>query len=142
MIGKTSDGKFIKTLVILGAAGIASGVILNPFVPIIKRMFTSSYTLFACGLITLLFALFYWMIDMKGWEKWSFIFVVFGMNSIFVYSVHTFLGQWLLETTGVYSSIVGPLPGGWLGPVQVFLGLLAEWLLCFWLYRRQIFIKI
>lgn len=142
LTGKRSDKKFIKTLVILGAAGIAGGVILNPFVPIIKRMFTSSYTLFACGLITLLFAFFYWMIDMKGWEKWSFIFVVFGMNSVFVYTVHMFLGQRLLEITGVYSSIVGPILGGWLGPVQVFSGLLAEWLLCFWLYRRQIFIKI
>ncbi|MHC4395549.1 MAG: acyltransferase family protein [Planctomycetota bacterium] len=142
LIRKRSDTKFMKTLAILGAAGIAGGLILNPFVPIIKRMFTSSYTLFTCGLITLLFGLFYWMIDMKGWKKPGFIFVVFGMNSIFVYSVHIFLGKWLLETTGVYTVTLATILGGGLGPLQAFLRLLAEWLLCFWLYRKQIFIKI
>ena len=142
LIRKTSDEKFIKTLVILGAAGIAGGLILNPFIPIIKRMFTSSYTLFACGLITLLFGLFSWTIDIQGWKKASFVFVVFGMNSIFVYSVHMFLGKWLLETIAVYTGILAPILGAWLFPLQAFLRLLAEWLLCFWLYHKRLFIKI
>ena len=142
LINRTSHKQFMKTLAILGVVGILSGIMLNPFIPIIKRMFTSSYTLFTCGLISLLFLVFYWLIDVRGCAKWSFPFIVFGMNSIFVYMVNMLFRTWLVETGGIF---VGPLAvviGVWVSPLKHFVRLLAEWFLCFWLYRRKIFIKI
>ena len=88
---RKSDIDFVKKLLIFGIIGVIAGLVLHPFIPIIKRMFTPSYTIFTCGLASLLLGLFFWLIDMKNISKWSFPFVVIGMNSIFIYGFTGFI---------------------------------------------------
>ena len=142
LIKRKSDKHFVKTLAILGVSGIIIGMALNPVIPIIKRMFTSSYVLLTCGLITLLLLLFYWLIDVRGISKWSFPFIVFGMNSIFVYMLHGLLGKWFLQTGGVFTGHFEPVIGLWTEPLNHFVRLTIEWLICLWLFRKNIFILI
>ncbi len=59
--------------------------------PIIKILWTSSYVLFAGGWSLLLLALFYWVIDVKGYRRWAFPFVVIGMNAITIYFLQSFV---------------------------------------------------
>src|SRR3984885_11077609 len=74
----------IKRLLIAGAIGIAVGLALHfaGVCPIVKRIWTPSWTLFSGGLCFLFLAAFSWAIDIKGYRKWAFPLVVIGMNSI------------------------------------------------------------
>ena len=55
--------------------------------PIVKRIWTPSWTLFSGGVCFLLTAVFSWVIDVKGYRKWAFPLVVIGMNSIAAYLI-------------------------------------------------------
>lgn len=59
--------------------------------PIIKHIWTSSMTLWAAGWSFLLLAAFYWAIDLCGWRRWAFPFVVIGMNAITIYVGYAFI---------------------------------------------------
>ena len=142
LVNRKSDKQFIKTLAIFSIVGIVSGLVLNPFIPIIKRMFTSSYTLFTCGLTSLTFLAFYWLIDVRNISKWSFPLIVIGMNSIFIYMLHNLLNKWLLETSGAFIDPLGIYIGAWISPAKNFVSLLIQWLVCYWFYRRKIFFKL
>lgn len=142
LVKRTSDKHFMKTLAQFGVIGIVSGLVLHPVIPVIKRMFTPSYTLFTCGIISFMLLLFFWLIEVRGFRKWSFPFIVFGMNSIFVYMLNGLFRGWLLETGGVFINPLVCFIGVWIAPLTHFVRLLVEWLVCFWLYRRKIFFKI
>jgi heparan-alpha-glucosaminide N-acetyltransferase len=139
---RKSDTHLLKTLAILALVGVISGLALNPFIPIIKRMFTPSYTLLTCGLATASFIAVYWLIDMRGTSKWSFPFLVIGMNSICIYIIHLLLNRWFLETAGVFINPLEAIIGSWVHPLTYAVSLSAQWLICLWLYRRKIFIKL
>lgn len=142
LIGRKSDWDFMKTLFLLGAAGVVSGLILHPFIPIIKRMFTSSYTLFTCGLATILLGGLFWVVDARGYRAWSFPFIVVGMNSIFIYIIYNLLNNWFLKTVGVFINPLEAYIGAWVSPLRESAGLFCQWLLCLWFYRRNIFFKL
>ena len=72
-------------LAVAGVLCVAAGYAWNSIFPIIKILWTSSYVLFAGGWSLLLLALFYWVIDVKGYRRWAFFFVVIGMNAITIY---------------------------------------------------------
>jgi predicted acyltransferase len=126
----------------LGAAGVASLVAAlawHPWFPINKLLWTSSYVLFAGGWSLLLLALFYWIIDVRGWRAWAFPFVVIGMNPITIY-----LAQALFDF-GVVAAIFTHGFIRHLGPYefafQALTVLVTKWLFLYFLYRQRIFLK-
>jgi heparan-alpha-glucosaminide N-acetyltransferase len=133
---------FIRTLAIAGVTGILIGLSMQPAVPVIKRMFTPSYTLLTCGISSLFLLAIYWFIDLKGHKKWSFFFIVFGMNSIFVYLLNGFLGKWLMDTGGIFLNYFSWIAAEWVFPLENVFRLVTEWGICIWLYKRKIFLKI
>ena len=60
--------------------------------PIVKRIWTSSYTLYSGGLVILMLAGFYALIEWKGWRRWAFPLLVIGANSIAIYVM-----SWTIE---------------------------------------------
>jgi predicted acyltransferase len=126
----------------LAGAGVVSLLLAlawNPFFPINKILWTSSYVLLAGGWSLLLLALFYWIIDVRGWKGWAFPFIVIGMNPITIY-----LAQALLDF-GIIAAIVTHGFIHQLGPYQaafqVFTVLATKWLFLYFLYRQRIFLK-
>ncbi len=80
------------------------------------------------------------LIDVAGWRKVAFPLVVVGMNSIFIYSLGFLLRhpiiRWLEPFTGGFKFV------GDLRPVaESCAALLVMWYLCYWLYKRKIFLK-
>ena len=77
----------LKGLVTGGAALTLAGLLLQwlHISPIVKRIWTPAYTLYSGGLVLLMLAVFYAVIEWKGWRRWSFPLVVIGANSIAVY---------------------------------------------------------
>jgi predicted acyltransferase len=130
-----------KVLALAAGAGLVGGKALALVNPMIKRLWTASFTLYSAGWVLLIMLLFILLIDVWGKKKWAFPFVVVGMNSIFVYSVGAGLGGWVDRSLGVS---VGKLTcESALLPVAGSCAyLLFLWCLCYWLYRRKLFIKL
>ena len=136
----------VRGLVIAGVALALAGLVLQwlHVVPIVKRIWTSSYTLYSGGLVLLMLAAFHAAIEWKGWRRWAFPLLVIGMNSIAAYVM-----SWTLEgfVTGALARHVGPAPflifGAPFEPVLRGAAVLAVfWLILWWMYRRKIFLRI
>ena len=126
-------------LVLLGLACQWTGIC-----PIVKRVWTSSYTLYSGGLVVLILAGFYALIEWKGWRRWAFPLVVVGMNSIAVYvmswTMSDFFGNALDRHVG---GAIAAIAGRTLQPVlHGFAIMLIFWLILLWMYRRKIFLRI
>jgi predicted acyltransferase len=123
-----------------GLACIGVGIGWGQVFPIIKILWTSSYVLVAGGCSMLLLATFYMIIDVWSFRRWAFPFVVIGLNSITIYVVPRFIDFTKLSTY-FFGGIVKH--SGDLGPVlAVFFVLLCEWLFLYYLYRKQIFLRV
>ena len=138
---KRSHGQKMRSLAIWAVVCLAAGLIIHPWNPIIKRICTTSFTLYSTGWILLMLLAFYWLIEVKGYRKWTFPLVVVGANSIFIYSLGQVLRGWLDRAIGVFT-----LNFEWLGDfasvAQSCAVLLVMWYLCYWLYQRKIFLKL
>jgi predicted acyltransferase len=112
--------------------------------PIVKRIWTPSWTLFSGGICFFFLSAFAWIIDVKGIRRWAFPLVVVGLNSMAAYlmahlfedfiisSLHTNLRYWPFQ-------ILGP------GLEPLLLGIavmLTYWLMLYWMYRKKIFLRI
>lgn len=136
----------LRGLVIAGVALVLSGLIFQwaGICPIVKRIWTSSYTLYSGGLVILILAGFYALMDVKGWKRWAFPLLVIGMNSIAIYvmswTMQDFIRRSLETHLGhTISALVSPT----FQPIVYGAGvILILWTILFWMYRRKIFIKI
>ncbi len=134
----------LEKMRILGVAAIVClvlGLAISPWNPIIKRICTTSFTLYSTGWVLLMLVAFYWLVEVQGYRKWTFPLIVIGANSIFIYSVHMILQRWLNRAVGVFT-----LNFDWLGdfaPVAQSCAVLAViWYACYWLYQRKIFFRL
>ncbi len=149
-----SDKRQMDKVLGLLAAGIGClmlGMIWDGWLPIIKKIWTSSFVLYAGGWSLLLLGLFYLIIDVWCLRKWAFGFVVIGMNSIAVYVAtrvfdfkliaDVFVAGKILLADGSSGGIIR-FVGQWDQFVREVTAFLIVWLILFWMYRKKSFIKI
>jgi len=139
MTDRTPRNKIYR-LLIAGAISLVGGLIWSLSFPVIKLMWTSSYVLVSGGLSFMALALFYWIIDVLGYKKWAFGFIVIGMNSIAVY----FAAQ-VFSFRHVGNIFVGhllPRIGRWDNLVEASAAFAVVWLILYWMYRQNQFIRI
>jgi predicted acyltransferase len=86
------DTKKVVYLLAAGAASAALGWLWGMEMPVIKKIWTSSYVLVAGGYSAMLLAVFYWIVDVKKWSAWCRPFIWIGMNPITLYLTSNFLG--------------------------------------------------
>ncbi|HET6961144.1 MAG TPA: heparan-alpha-glucosaminide N-acetyltransferase domain-containing protein [Terriglobia bacterium] len=72
-------------LMVMGNCLIGGGLVWAWWLPINKPLWTSSYSLFMAGMAANVFGCCYWLIDIKGYRRWSRPFAIYGMNAITVY---------------------------------------------------------
>ena len=138
----------IRKMLFAGIAALLAGYFLDwtHITPIIKRISTSSFVLVSGGYIILFMTLLRWLIDIRGHDRFAWIFVVIGMNPIFIYLFFETIGkQWFNSTVAIFVGgsleIIGFSPT--LTAIAVALtSLLLQWLLCYWLYQKKIFFKL
>jgi predicted acyltransferase len=135
-----------RKLIIIVAIGIGLIVLslcISPFYPVIKKCWTTTYNLLSGGISFLLVALFYFVIDVLGFKKWTLFFRVIGTNSIFIYLI--VVGNLLnvsSTTTSFLGWIINPL-GENAGQLILVIGnITLAWLLLYFMYRKNIFIKV
>jgi heparan-alpha-glucosaminide N-acetyltransferase len=138
-------GKF-QWLCVAGIVSIIAGLLLHflGLCPIVKRIWTPSWTLFSGGWCFLILASLYFLIDMKEFKRWTFPLVVIGMNSITIYCMSWLMEGFVLDSLRIHLghdafSIFGE-------PYETLVSgtaiILVFWLILFWMYRKQIFIRI
>jgi heparan-alpha-glucosaminide N-acetyltransferase len=144
--GKGSREQKLRGLMIAGTGLLLLGLVCQwaGICPIVKRVWTSAYTLYSGGWVVLILAGVYALIEWKGWRRWAFPLVVVGMNSIAVYvmswTMSHFFGNVLDRHLGkAISAMAGPT----FQPVlHGFAVMLIFWFILFWMYRRKIFLRI
>lgn len=142
MSRRTHRETMIK-LLLAGVAGIALGLAVSPWLPLIKRIWTPSFTVFAAGCTTLMLLFFYWSIEVAGWKRWAFPLLVVGMNSIAAYVLGNAFGGWFRSLSNAWiAGLKQPLGDMWFPVFQRVLFAVAAWCVLYWLYRRRIFFKV
>jgi predicted acyltransferase len=96
--------------------------------------------LYAGGLSFLLLSIFYLVIDVWGYRKWAFVFVVIGTNAIAVY-VATRLFDFKLIGNVFVGGLAGHM-GEWGECIQELAAIAVIWFVLYWMFRKKTFIKI
>jgi predicted acyltransferase len=144
----------VAVLLVSGAALFVAGLAWNPWFPINKSLWTSSYVLLSAGAAAMLLAACVYLIDERGIRAWSYPFVVFGRNAIALFVVSGLIGKLLIMipaqvhgSRNVLQSLIFDYAFAWISPPEiaslsyatVFLALMYG--LCHFLYRRGIFLR-
>jgi len=135
-----------RFLLITGIVLAAAGLLLDPWLPINKKLWTSSFTLFMAGLDFILFSFVLWMADGLGYKRFFQPFVILGMNAIAIYLVSE-AGEVLLSAFGwktwifqnVFLLFASPINASLLYALAyTFANFLVAWVL----YRKKLFFRI
>lgn len=132
--------KKLAYLFIIGASMVAIGWIWGIWHPVIKKIWTSSMTLVSSGYCFLLMALFYYIIDYKGYRKYTGWLKVYGMNSIMAYMLTQ-----CINFTSVSQSIFRGLEQyiGSYYPLLITLSNIAIiYTILWWMYKKKIFLRV
>ena len=135
----TTNYKF-KLLLFIGVVLVVVGYLLGFVHPIIKKLWTSSMTIYSSGWCYILMALFYWIIDIKGYKKHTQLLKIYGMNSITAY---------MLTIVVSFSSISQSLFHGleqYVGDYYHFIIALSNCTIIFlilqYMYKHKIYLKV
>ena len=137
---KTGNGKVVAMLA-AAAAMLIVGLVWSNWMPINKKLWTSTFVLVAGAYSLALFAVFYWIVDVKMWRGWTFPLRVVGMNAITIYLLQRIVD---IEAVSRFflAGVAGLLPQDF-GAALVALGHFAVcWLVLLFLYRKSVFLKV
>ena len=140
-----SKAKKFLLLVALGVGTAGIGWVWGNYLgrlsfPIIKHIWSSSMVLLTGGISFLLLAIFYLIIDVCRLWRWSYVFIVIGMNAILVYMA-THLWNFR-SLAGVFTNNLEPWTGDWQDFTRAMAGFLLVWLILLYMYRKKTFVKI
>ncbi len=139
-----------------GLVLLAAGLIWHSYFPMNKALWTSSYVFATSGLALLILGACYWLIDIQGYKRWAWPFVVFGVNAmpLFVFSgiwarMHAAYrvagpdGQLISVQRWVMNNIFSPVFNPIDASLAFAISFILLWLSLMWLlYRKQIFIRV
>lgn len=137
-----SDGTKVKRLAISAAALLLVGAIAGVTIcPVVKKIWTPSWALFSGGYVVGLLALFYWVIDIRKWNRWVFPFVVVGLNPLTMYLLGMISKRFVRDNLHrhlpdfVFAGPAAPV-------VEACLIAILFWLVLYWMYRNRIFLRL
>jgi len=151
-----TDARKVRLLAAGGAVVLIAGWCWGLVFPINKSLWTSSYAVFTAGFGALLLAVLYWMIDIKGWTRWTKPFVVLGSNAITLFVASGLLvktlalirvagadGQEVTVSRWAYLHFFVPIAS----PKNASLlyaiaNLVVLYALLAWMYRRRLFLRV
>jgi predicted acyltransferase len=163
-----SDGEKVKWLLKAGAMCFGISMALDTSIwpvvipncdwhlaPIVKRIWSPGWAVFSSGWTFWMLGAFYWVIDVRQWRAWSWPLVIVGMNSIAMYVMSQLIKPWMGRTLGTHLVTLDAFFGWEHGFVFTLFGefpfatplghaarLFGLWLVCVWLYRRKMFVRV
>lgn len=140
IIKRHANGSVPPRLLAWGLALIALGIAGSWAEPIIKRIWTSTMTLYSAGWCMLLMALFYWITDVLHCTRGLMWLKIYGTNAITAYCI----GEVISFRSVVYSLTYGleHIVGQWYGVILTFGNAAVLFLILYFMYRYKIFLKV
>lgn len=136
-----TETKKVVYLLIAGCSLVAVGLLWSLIFPINKNLWTSSFVCVVGGISMLAFAFFYYIVDVKGWRRWTPFFTVIGMNSITIYLAQHFV-NFEYTSNAVFGGLERLVPET-VQPLVGSIGYIAVcWGFLYFLYRQRIFLKV
>jgi len=136
-----SDRIKLRNLVLSGLGCVGIGLLWGLHFPINKHLWSSSFILLTGGLAFLSMALFYWVIDVLKYQKWTFFFVVIGMNSLTIYMTYRFI-DFGYTSRLLFEGFYVNSPEIWHPVFESIGALVIVWVFLYTLYRLKIFVKV
>ena len=135
--------KKVIILLIVGTFGVVVGYAMNPYIPIIKHICTSSFIIVSGGWCLIGMGISYILIDMLHFKKVPMFFAVFGMNPLFIYLMAGSFRNFFKGLTTPYISRIF----SWTNEVTlIIISTLVVaamlWYVCYFLYKHRIFIRL
>jgi predicted acyltransferase len=138
---KLSGLKKCRYLVIGGLALLVIGYAWSLVFPLNKKLWTSSFVCVVAGYPMLVFALFYYLIDIKQHRQWTLFFRVIGMNSITIYLTMRIIDYG--QISKFFLNGLAKMCGGtWVDVINTIGYILVGWLYLYFLYNKKIFLKV
>jgi len=134
-----STASKMKTIGMVGLSGVVLGWALNPVIPIVMKIWTTSYGLASAGFACLMFLVFYWLVDVRGYRKLAFPFLVIGMNAVAIYMSESII-PWS-NIVAIFTHSLGGTLGSFTPLFHAIAVLTIEWLVLYWMYKRKIFLN-
>lgn len=136
-----TDRKKVLYLVGAGVVLLAIGLLWSLVFPINKKLWTSSFVCVVGAYSVGMFALFFYLIDVLEWRRWTFFFKIIGVNSITIYLAQAFV-NFSFTSKALFGGLIGLFPEA----AQPLLGEVAYIAVCwgflYFLYRQRIFLKV
>lgn len=146
LIIKNGDLTGLKKGLLLGLAGIlflGIGLVWDLAFPIIKKIWTSSFVIYAGGWSLILLSIFYLVIDVWKLKKWSYFFIVIGSNAIFIYVCQSGVLDFHRTSDFFFKGLINYFSNP---SAQIVISsltyLLVSWLFLYFMYKRKIFLKV
>ena len=150
-----TDIQKIRNMLGWGSAAVAIGYVWSIWLPINKSLWTSSYSVLMAGLAMIVLAISYYIIDVKGYRKFTKPFVIFGMNAIAMFVLSIFIAKFLyiikiITNDGIsslqsviYSDFYQAVFGNYFGSFLFAITLILILYLVAWIfYKNKVFIKV
>jgi predicted acyltransferase len=141
-----THGRKVLWFVVAGIVSLAAGWLLGYLgvCPVVKRIWTPSWTLFSGGICFLLLAGFYLVIDVWRWKAWAFPLIVIGLNSIAAYCIAHLFEGFLRDSFKIHLGADAFKIFG--APYETLLSggciLVIYWLILYWMHRQKAYLKI
>ncbi len=151
---KTERGR-CSTLLVTGILLVVAGTALDfkilpvvgaqldqyTLLPVVKRIWTPSWTILSGGWVLILLSVFYWLVEVLGMRRLVYPLVVVGMNSIVIYLLHSLCAGWINDNLHKHLPETA-FPAYWAPVIESCSVLFVLWLICWWLYKQKAFIKL
>lgn len=128
-------------MVIAGVISLGIAAIWNLDFPVNKNLWSSSFVMYVGGLSLLLLAVFYYIIDVRGYQKWAFFFKVIGMNSILIYMSDHFI-NWEYTTRQSFAWLQQLAGENWGMVLLVICYVGIKWSFLYFMYLKKVFLRI
>ena len=136
-----SGGRKASWMIAAAVALLVAGLAFNGVVPVNKSLWSSTFVCVVGAYSLGMFALFYYLIDVRGWRRWTLFFRVVGLNSITIYLAQRIVGFGRISDFFL-GGVASKCPEA-LAAVVNSAGYVAVcWLFLYFLYRKNVFLKV
>lgn len=132
--------KKLAYLIIIGISMVIIGWIWDIWHPVIKKLWTSSMVLVSSGYCFLMMALFYYIIDYKGWRKYTGWLKIYGMNSIVAYMLAMCINFSCIGHSLFHG--LEPYMGAYYQVLITFSNVAIVYFILWCLYKKQLFLRV
>jgi predicted acyltransferase len=129
-------------LFVVGLVLIAAGSLWDLNFPINKRLWSSSFVLFVGGWSMIFLSVFYLIIDVAGYKKWTYPFMLIGVNSILIYLAAEGMVDFKYTSNFIFGGLIHLASANWQATLAAVSVVLTQLALLYFLYKNKIFLKI